>query len=392
MGLLSSAKNKVNQAKKSLGKVKSRLSRVTKGEQELQDELNYYQDLEGQVEQEIQAGQTQQADQEARKIEDKEMNVVQELRSLDEEVLEILGEDLRDAEMIAQGMKDRERFEKNTSNKIRQISEEHRDFDERLKQSSQNLERYLNESKQDSNRMTRSEAGREAQTDEGKNWQQLAQEAQHIRDSIEMVVNNESNMLEFLDAEEKTIEEFENEWRQSLQALKRLKGEIKTFYGEEEEMKKIAQKLEDSELMQEVASGEEEAEKIKNSLTNLDDKIQQIEQILEKLESEDKTILDHQTNVRNAAENIKSMASQAQSQVEGVEEMVLTGDNYEHLNFTSPDKWKQEIEVMRQSISATEQLVQKFEEIEETEIKIEEKEEQVLEQERQQGATALGDD
>ena len=113
--------------------------------------------------------------------------------------------------------------------------------------------------------------------------------------------------------------------------------------------------------------------------------------MLEKLEQEDETILKQQSNVTKRAEQILQMADNARRQVAEVENIVER-DNYEHLEFTSPDKWQNEVEVINRSLNNVEELVQKFEEIEDQEIKIEEQEEQVVETEAREGAQAVGDD
>ncbi len=391
MGLLSSAKNQINKAKKSMGNVKDRLSRVAQSEQELQDEENYYGDLEGQVEDDLRQGDRDVADEEAQKLEKGELEVGQRLQNLDEEMLEIFKQNMREVKLTANAMKEREGFEERTRKKVRQIANEHKEFDERLRQAAQNLERYIQESKQNSNRMTRGEVGREAQTDQGKNWQDLEEEAEHMRDSINDVVRRENNMLELLNAEEKSMEEFKSEWEQSLEEMKKLRNEVQTFYGQEKEMEKIAEELGDSDLMQRVAEGEEEAKQIKQTFKELDSRIEEIEQMLEKLETEDDSIVKHQSNVTNRAEEILEMSENARRQVAEVENIVER-DNYEHLEFTSPDKWEKEIEVINRSLNSVEELVQKFEEIEEQEIQIEEREEQVVETEAREGAQAVGDD
>ncbi|MFB6208028.1 MAG: hypothetical protein ABEJ69_01635 [Candidatus Nanohaloarchaea archaeon] len=391
MGLLSKAKDSVEKAKSGLKNIGNRLGRATKDQQELQDEINYYNDLEGQVEDEIGAGKTDAADREARELEDMDQEIAQKIRDLDQEVHQVLEEELEDLKLIAKAFNQREQFEASTKETIRNIAEDHGNFDQELQQAIQNLERYIEENKDSEGSLYRGNVGRHAQSDEGRNWQNLARTANSLRKEMRGIVEREQEMLQLLQEEDRTLEQFKEEWEESLKDVQNLKQDLEYYYAGEEELEGIARKLEDSQLMQSVQESERGTKTIRDMISQLDQMIGQIDGVLNDLEQEDERVLSHQSNVEERAETIKHMSVNALEAVEGAR-AIVEGDKYPDLSVNSRQKWMEEINTIENAMQEVQELVENFEEIEEKEIQVEREEENILETEAREGRTALGDD
>lgn len=391
MDFLPSADNVISKARSGLNKIGERLSRVTKNQQQLQDEINYFENLEEQVEEDIGSNNPDAVQRETQELEKMDKDIAGKIQKIDQNVYSVLQEEFEDLQLLAKAFNYREQFEAKTKQRIRYLANNHGDFDTHLGQSIQNLERYIEENKDAQGALYRGNAGRYAQSDEGRNWQELAETAAEIRSNMQEVVQRDQSMVEVLEKEERTMEEFRSDWDQTLKDIKELKEELQYYYAEEEELGKIASKLQDSRLMQDVKQSQQNSVQVKHVIQKLDEMIGQIENLFKQMEEEDQNILGLQTNAEEGAEQIKQMAFNAHKQLETVR-AIVSGDRYQDLSINSKEKWQKEINAIDQCMDDVKQLVERFEEIEDKEIEIEHQEENILESEFQEGRAAVSDD
>lgn len=402
MGLLSGARDAVGSAKDKLDSTRDRIGRLNQETEEVQDDVNHYNDLEEQTEEFISKGKKDAARREAEELEEGGEELAQEVERLDRDLFETLDGEYEALKDIARALKQRENFEKKVRNKVRSlVSDEgdgvdHEEFDQRLDSAIGKLEHYIRESKDGSGMVYRSSVGREAKTDQGKNWQKLALEAQDIRDSVQKITQMEDEEEEVVEAEEQALEEFREEWEQTLQDLKEVRDNIDEMWiAEEEEMEKIATQLQDNMLLQKLKPHKGAAVEVGEFKDELNEKVKQIESILYELEKEEENILELQVNSENAAEELKRMSSQALDRVGDIEDLVFNGEaifddeTFEKIGFKSEDKWEKEIRMIEEAMNEVQSLVEKFEQIEQQEINIEEQEEELVEEEESAGGAVL---